>query len=182
MNTFHMQVALFVTLTFAPVGTAIAMGDGSQAIDIGNRKQLFLDDSLIESHHNVAFTMNPPRRTGEILSGVSRAVMRLDGFISVDAPYQGAELITKPLQFRGKRLQLNVDTGAGGSIRVELLDANGDPLEGFSGKEAPFLLGNSVRLPVTWKSKTDLASLARKPIRIRFSMRDCKLYAFRFVD
>ena len=33
-----------------------------------------------------------------------RARLRLDGFISADAPYEGGELVTVPLRFRGERL------------------------------------------------------------------------------
>lgn len=47
-----------------------------------------------------------------------RARLRLDGFVSVDAPYESGELVTVPLRFRGERLALNADTSAGGAVRV----------------------------------------------------------------
>ena len=114
-------------------------------------------------------------------SAISRAVMRLDGFVSADASYEGGELTTPPLRFSGNRLELNVDTSAGGGVRVELLDAEGNPLPGLSGNASPWLVGNSVRMPVVWSETSDVGALADQPIRIRFMMRDCKLYAFQFV-
>ncbi len=115
-------------------------------------------------------------------TAIDRAILRLDGFVSADAAYTGGEIVTPPIRFAGKRLQLNVDGGAGGSIRVELLDEHGDPIKGYTREEATLLFGNSVSLPVTWGVKDSVAELAGKPIQIRFLMRDCKLYAFQFVE
>src|SRR5205823_7637800 len=44
---------------------------------------------------------------------ISRATMRLDGFVSADFDYPGGSIITPPLRFQGSRLELNLDTGAG---------------------------------------------------------------------
>lgn len=114
-------------------------------------------------------------------TAIDRAILRLDGFVSVDAAYTGGEIVTPLLTFAGSKLELNVDPGAGGSIRVELLDENDKPIKGFSRDDATPLFDNSVCLPVTWGANSNVASLAGKPIRIRFLMRDCKLYAFQFV-
>jgi len=104
----------------------------------------------------------------------------LDGFISADASCEGGELITPPLLFEGETLELNLDTSAGGSVRVELLDQDGKPIEQFTAAEATQLNGNSVRMPVSWGENRDVSKLAGTPVKIRFIMRDCKLYAFRF--
>lgn len=114
--------------------------------------------------------------------GIDRAVLRLDGFVSADADYGGGEIITPLIIFDGRRLELNLDAGAGGSARLELLDTQGQPINGHSLKDALPLSGNSLRMPVTWAGHTDIEALAGKPIRIRFVMRDCKLYAFQFVN
>ena len=114
------------------------------------------------------------------LTGIGRAVMRLDGFVSADAGYSGGEIVTPPLRFEGSQLELNVDTGGGGSVLVELQDENGRPLDSYTIKEAAFICGNSVRIPVSWGKRRDVSELAGKPTKIRFAMRDCKLYAFQF--
>jgi hypothetical protein len=116
------------------------------------------------------------------ICGVDRAILRLDGFVSADAGYAGGELVTPAIVFAGRRLELNFDGGAGGSVRVELLDGQGRPIPGYAGEHAVALYGNSVRLPVRWAGDPDLGSLAGRPVRLRFLMRDCKLYAFQFTD
>ena len=116
------------------------------------------------------------------LSGIGRAIMRLDGFVSADAEYGGGEIVTPVVRFEGAQLELNVDTGGGGSVLVELQEAAGRPIAGYTEKEAAFVCGNSVRMPVCWGKRRDVSELAGKPIRVRFAMRDCKLYAFQFTS
>ncbi len=119
---------------------------------------------------------------GGYLTGIGRAILRLDGFVSADADYKGGEIVTPIIRFEGSRLELNVDTGGGGSVRVELQDAHRNPLEGYTENDASFVCGNSVRMPVCWGNSRDVSELAGKPIRIRFVLRDCKLYAFQFTS
>ncbi|MBW8039913.1 MAG: glycoside hydrolase family 32 protein [Planctomycetes bacterium] len=118
--------------------------------------------------------------SSEHLSGISRAVMRLDGFVSADADYSGGEIVTPLIRFKGKTLELNLDTSGGGSVFVELLDENDRPIEGFTRADATPLCGNSVRMPVSWGQNQDVSKLAGRPIKMRLVMRDCKLYAFQF--
>ncbi|MBN2291874.1 MAG: hypothetical protein JXM70_05580 [Pirellulales bacterium] len=125
--------------------------------------------------------LDPAAPGGKHQMGISRAVMRLDGFVSVDAPYEGGEMTTPLIRFAGKQMQLNLDTSAGGCVRVELLDKVGKPVDGFTAAEATPLVGNSVRMPVTWGDESNISKLAGIPVRIRFIMRDCKLYAFQFI-
>lgn len=120
--------------------------------------------------------------TGQIRSGISRAIMRLDGFVSADAAYLGGELTTPVVRFTGSRLELNVDAGGGGAVRVELLDDKYRPIAGFSADDADPLCANSVRMPVTWKGSGDVSALSGQPVRLRFIMNDCKLYAFQFLE
>ncbi len=121
-----------------------------------------------------------PAAGGEHLTGIGRAVLRLDGWVSADAAYTGGELTTRPLVFAGSRLRLNVDTGAGGIVKVEIQDEQGSPIEGFSEADADEINANSVRDVVTWNGSSDVASLTGSPVRLRFVMRDARLYAFWF--
>jgi len=111
-----------------------------------------------------------------------RAVLRLDGFISADAAYTGGELTIRPLTFAGDRLQLNVDTGAGGITRVEIQDESGRPIPGFAASDADEINGNYIRVLASWGGGTEVSSLAGRPVRLRFLMRDTKLYSFQFVS
>ncbi len=121
------------------------------------------------------------RAASEHKTGIDRAILRLDGFVSADAAYTGGEIITPLITFTGKKLELNVDPGSG-HIQVELLDENDRPIKGYSRKEANFLYDNSVNLTATWSDNDSVAMLAGKPVKLRFIMRDCKLYAFQFVE
>lgn len=61
--------------------------------------------------------VDPKSKSGKKEAGISRAILRLDGFVSIDAPYsEEGVIITKPIKFKGGTLELNADTGAGGSI------------------------------------------------------------------
>ena len=111
---------------------------------------------------------------------ISRLVLRLDGFVSADAPYQGGELTTIPLVFDGRALELNVQTSVAGQVQVELLH-NGRPIAGYSAAEADSIKGNFIAKTVTWNGRSEVSSLAGKPVQLRFFMRDAKLYAFQFI-
>lgn len=85
-----------------------------------------------------------------------------------------------PIRCSGSRLELNLDTGAGGLGRVEILDASGEPIPGFTFVEADHLNGNNVRTVVSWRGKSDLSALDGRSVRLHFKMRSAKLYAFQF--
>src|SRR5439155_542207 len=58
---------------------------------------------------------------------ITRALYRLDGFMSAEAGYEGGEFTTPLLTFSGDRLELNLDGSAGGWCRVELRVRNALP-------------------------------------------------------
>ncbi|MCB0474125.1 MAG: LamG domain-containing protein [Flavobacteriaceae bacterium] len=74
--------------------------------------------------------------------GVYRLVQRLDGFVSLDSPYdREVEMTTKPFTFDGDFLSLNIDTDAAGYTQIGILDENGTPIEGFSLDECIYING-----------------------------------------
>ena len=113
-------------------------------------------------------------------SALRRYTLRLDGFVSASAPMAGGELVTRPLTFAGKRLLVNFASSAAGDLRVEIQDAAGKPLAGFSLDDCEQLFGDSLERAVTWKTGGDVSSLAGKPVRLRFVLRDADLYALQF--
>ena len=92
----------------------------------------------------------------------------------------GGEFITKPLTFTGKSLSLNFATSAAGSLRVELQDARGKALPGYTLNDCDELFGDTVDRTVTWQSKSDLAALIGHGVRMRFVLRDADLFALQF--
>jgi len=122
-----------------------------------------------------------PLSNGVKKAGISRAVLRLDGFVSVNASYdQIGELVTKPFRFNGDRLEVNANTGAGGSIRIEILNAKGEVISGFGKDKADWIVGNSVRHTATWGGNASVDQLQGEVVRLRFILQDCELYAFQF--
>lgn len=113
-------------------------------------------------------------------SQLRRYTLRIDGFVSLSAPYDGGEMITKPLVFEGTRLVLNFATAAAGCIRVEIQDADGKPLEGFRLADCAEIFGDSLQRAVTWKGGPDVGKLAGKPVRLRMTLKEADLYSMRF--
>ena len=113
-------------------------------------------------------------------SHVRRYSMRLDGFVSVHAPYSGGEMVTKPLTFTGRRLTINYATSAAGGLRVEIQTPDGKPVKGYALADCPEIIGDEIERTVTWKQGDNVSTLAGKPVRLRFVMRDADLYALKF--
>ncbi|MFA6243583.1 MAG: hypothetical protein WC655_21760 [Candidatus Hydrogenedentales bacterium] len=104
------------------------------------------------------------------------AVLRRDGFISLDAATEGF-VVTKPLKLSGNNLFLNL-SAPNGQATVEVLDANGKPVPGYSKDEAIPMTGDHVRAPVSWKNGASIAALAGKEIQLKISVNAANLYAF----
>ena len=113
-------------------------------------------------------------------SELRRYTLRLDGFVSIRAPMSGGELITKPLTFTGKSLTMNFATSAAGGVRVEIQDADGKPVPGFTLADAEEQFGDSIARTVLWNHGSDVGALAGKPVRLRFALKDADLYAIKF--
>lgn len=116
----------------------------------------------------------------EIMPRLQRGTLRLDGFISVNAPYAGGELLTKPILFTGKHLAINYSTSAPGSVKVEIQDAGGKPVPGFALDDCIEIWGDEIERIVAWKAGHDLSSLMGNPVRLRFLMKDADLYSIKF--
>lgn len=116
------------------------------------------------------------------LTPFRRFVLRTDGFASIRAGADEGELLTRLLTFQGDSLILNCATSAGGSIRVEIQDAEGRPVPGFSLSECLPVVGDSIETVIGWKTSPSLAPLAGKPVRLRVAMREADLFALRFQD
>ena len=105
------------------------------------------------------------------------ATLRRDGFASMDVGKGEGELLTRPLNFNGKHLFLNMDASQG-ELRVEVCDEDGEAILGFSREDCRAAKVDSVKHLVQWSSGDSLEAVTRKTIRIRFTMTNSKLYAF----
>ncbi|MCX7920240.1 MAG: hypothetical protein N3A72_11695 [bacterium] len=109
-----------------------------------------------------------------------RGTVRLDGFVSLNAPYTGGEMITKPMKFKGDNLLINYSTSAVGSIRIEIQDIVGKPIPGYDLNNCIEIYGDEISRKVVWKNKSNLAGLKDKPIRLRVVFNDADLYSIQF--
>jgi hypothetical protein len=109
-----------------------------------------------------------------------RYSMRLDGFSSLNAPYEGGTVTTRPFTFTGKQLEINYATAAAGEIVIEVQDENGIPVPGFTMQQADRLIGNEIARTVSWEGNPGLEKLASKPVRLHVYMKDADLYSIRF--
>ena len=89
--------------------------------------------------------------------GVGLATLRVDGFASLEASFDGGEVVTTPWEIDGGELMLNAKCDYG-EIRAELLDEQGSPLEGYSADECVPVRGDGTDLPVRWHDRPHLPS------------------------
>ncbi len=136
---------------------------------------------------------------------LQRMTLRLDGFVSLNAKYDQGEIITKTLTFKGRYLEINYSTSAAGYIRIELQDASGKTIPGYSLEDSPYIIGDEISRKVGWdiaavreqdtdsesaynegpiirERPSDISHLADVPVRIRFVVKDADLYSLKFCD
>ncbi|MCA9092420.1 MAG: hypothetical protein KDA68_02950 [Planctomycetaceae bacterium] len=108
--------------------------------------------------------------------GICLAVLRRDGFVSLDAGNEAGVLLTKPLRCVGKRLCVNgVFSGDGGSLKVGVCDVAGKAIQGL--EESKEILGD-VKDGVVEFSGGAIESVAGREVRLRFTMRRGALYSY----
>ena len=119
-------------------------------------------------------------RYGQPTHHLRRYTLRTDGFASVNAPYQGGELVTKPFRFTGTNLLINFATSAPGGLRFEIQDKDRKPIPGYALEDSLEVIGNEIERRVAWKDGRDVGRLAGQTVRLRVVMKDADLYALRF--
>jgi len=120
----------------------------------------------------------PPNVTG-FPNGIGLAKLRLDGFVSVDAGATEGTLTTKPFVFGGSKLVINANAKSG-QIAVEILNADSKPLTGFSKRDCDPVQVDEIRHTITWNGKSDVTGVAGRPIKLKFYLKNAKLFSFMF--
>jgi hypothetical protein len=151
-------------------------GDGYQNWGLVTTKS---SQSDAPSELSLYVTERSLQETGGVI--IRRYTLRIDGFTSVQAPLSGGELLTKPIRFDGRRLTLNCSTSAAGSIRVEIQDAEGNPLPGFALAQCHEIYGDDLDRTVSWQQRSDVSALVGRPVRLRYVLRDADVFSFQFV-
>ena len=114
-------------------------------------------------------------------SSVNLCKLRLDGFISLE-PGGAGTVITKLFTMSGDRLIVNANASYNASVKVEILNKNGEPMDGFSKADCDVISGDSVKHTVKWNGNANIGSLKDKPIKIKFYLNQSKIYSFTFLQ
>ena len=112
---------------------------------------------------------------------IGLATLRLDGFVGLVAAERPGTITTRPFPLAGDDVELNLDA-AKGECRVEVLDAAGRPLPGFTAADSLPLTVDGLRQRPRWREQTSLAAVRGQTVRLRFRLRDATLYAFQVRD
>lgn len=113
----------------------------------------------------------PPQYADAKQGAVCLAVLRRDGFISLDAAEQPGTLLTKPFVLNGSKLCVNADAG-GGTVHVEVLSADAKPLAASQP-----VAGDQLHATLAW-AKGDLTGLKGQTVQLQFTLHKAKLYSF----
>ncbi len=112
----------------------------------------------------------------EDTGAICLAVLRRDGFVSLDAGESEGILLTRPLVWRGSTLWINAAAGEG-EILVEVLDEAGNlSRSGLSSNRSAPIGGDHTRIAVDLGG--DLSPLKSQSVRLRFYLRNAQFYSF----
>ncbi len=131
---------------------------------------------------------NEPRENLFQPTGILRARMREDGFMSLSAEGPG-EFWTIPFVLQSNTLCLNVRTPYAGYVRAELLRSSGgntgsattgnEAIEGYALTDCTPIQGDHTDVPLTWSGSADLSALQGQQVRLHVDMFKADLYALR---
>jgi len=105
------------------------------------------------------------------------AMLRRDGFASMEAQGDGGMLLTRPLRFEGKHLFVN-SACSDGELRAEVLDESGAVIPPYTLENSVPVKVDSTAVALNWKGATDLGKVANRPARLRFTLDRGALFAF----
>ena len=109
-------------------------------------------------------------------TGIGLATLPLDRFAGLRPLEKIGQLTLRPRSLAGvKGMTVNADASKG-AVRVELLDAQGYRIPGFTKAEAVPLTGDDLRQRVSWKN-ADLASLPAGEVMIRIHLENAEVFA-----
>ena len=110
------------------------------------------------------------------ISGIGLATLPRDRFAGRRPTEKIGQITLRQIDLGGvRRLLLNADAGKG-SIRVEVLNAEGYRVRGFSRDDCLPIRGHSLRHPVRWRER-QLADLAPGEYRLRIHLQEAEIFA-----
>jgi hypothetical protein len=115
------------------------------------------------------------------IAQIARASWRRDGFVSLHNEGNDVGIITtKPFVFTGKKLMVNAKLFSQGNLKVELLDASGKPIPGYTVADARIVTGDQLSAIAGWGNGNDISNLEGKEVQLRFYLKGGDLYSYWF--
>lgn len=112
------------------------------------------------------------------LSRIGLAMLRRDGFVSLDAAENPGTVITRPLNFTGKNLFVNAEVAEGGYVKAEFRDSAGKPVGSYTIDKCAPVTGSAVKIPVAWGDQKTIEPSPGQSLRLVFELKNAKLYSF----
>jgi hypothetical protein len=161
-----------------PVGKAGAWDDGT----------LYTSTTMLTTDKEMRIyfgAMNLPHggstKTQVQSARIAMASWRKDGLMALSNEGDDDGIITTRLiKFEGNQLKVNVKLKSGGSLKVELLDQNGQVIGGYSMADAKAIQGDQFEAQVKWNKGSDLSALQGKEIKLRFYLTAGEFYSYWF--
>ena len=158
-----------------PIGPA---GSWDQGMVFTSNHPLVEDDQIKLWYGGSTATHSA--RVDSSRSAIGLATLRKDGFASLDASEEKGVITTKLLKNVSGQIRVNADAEKG-SLKVELLRADGTVIPGFSQDECKSITTNGLDTPVLWGNQCKLPD-SLENIRIRFVLQNASLYSFHAGD
>ena len=127
--------------------------------------------------HNVDMARADP---GTLKVGAALATFKRDRYASLETSDRDpgpCRVVTKPFTVRHSQLFLNAATWMKGSVRVEALTRDWQPIPGFAERQARTIQGDALNHPVRWNGNANVSKLLGKQIRLKFYMTRARIHA-----
>ena len=108
---------------------------------------------------------------------IGLATLRLDGFASINASFDGGRLTTRPFVLSSEELRVNVKADYG-EFKVELLDEESKVIPGYAEADCNVAAEDNVAMTIGWKDGKGIGELQGRAVRIRFILKNARLYAY----
>jgi hypothetical protein len=108
---------------------------------------------------------------------INLAILRRDGFASMESDGEPGTLETRPVTFQGRHVFVNL-VAPKGELKVEILDVTGKAIEPFTVENCIPVTADNAKIDVKWHGVSDLSVLRGRPVRFRFHLQRGALYAF----
>ncbi|MBN1344201.1 MAG: hypothetical protein JXQ73_16060 [Phycisphaerae bacterium] len=120
----------------------------------------------------------PDDKNPKIGHAIGLAVLRRDGFVSLNAGDEPGMIVTRPLNAPGKSLFVNAEVADGGWLKAAVLTPDHKPLPSSSVDDAVAVTTGTTATRVTWRNAKELSVPDAGHVRLVFQLKRAKLYSF----